>query len=329
MRLTPKYLYVLSVLSLAACNPDVRFSEIPISGKTSVEIPSVEVPPVVVVPTPTPTPTPTPEPEPEPVYNKNSGPCAGDSSTAVTSGMKCLVPVLPHEEPPMSLKAQRLMASMTTACTMYNKSYGSNYKAPVSADHLAKLNRCSAQTYKDTSMTSAQSTTITKLASGDATLTNKMFSGLWYQPPYSDHFETYFGIAVNDVVRVFCLQDLNSFPTIVYPIGYYDHVGDPNYQMPQNYVLANQYLNSLRSCLSESLSNPWKPGPPPPAKTCSFETFSGPAGAPINAKVAEWLGKGQKVSADILNQGKTISLTNVDQLHGYTGDILVGTYTCQ
>lgn len=348
MTFTSKYIFALSLLSLAACSPDVRFAEGPLNEKVSVDLPSEEIPDypdVIPTPTPVPTPVPTPEPTPvptpeptptppppvpEPVYSKASGPCAADSSTSVTSGMKCLVPVIPPEQPPMSQKAKNLMAAMTNACKVNNASYGANYKAPSAESHLAKLNRCSATLYKDTGMTSAQSSTISKLAAGDTALVNKMFSGLWYNAPYSDHFETYFGIMVHDVVKVFCQNNVAAFPTIVYPLGYFEGItNSPNYQMPVDYVLANQYRVSLQSCMNESLNNPWKPGPVPAGKTCDYETLSGEAGSVIKDQVAQWLAKGQMVGADVKNVGHAVNITHVDQLNGYTGEIKVGTYVCK
>ena len=326
--LASRAVIVFSFLGLAACDPGMRFKQLNLEGKSSIELPSTVDPkgPEVDVPNPevpnpeVPTPEVPPNPEvpevpevpeapevpevtqPEepvvtpPVYTRTSGACAADSSTSVTSCMKCDVPAVPPQEPPMSLKARQLMASMTQACGIRNSNYGSSYTAPVRADHLAKLNRCTAALYKDSTATAGQSSTVSQLMAGNSSLLNKMFGGTWHQPPYSDHFKTYFGIEVYDAAKLFCMQNTSSFPNFVYPVDYADQVNnDPFYKLPQEYVLANQYREGLRTCLAESMRNPWTPGPDAAAKTCSFETLTGESGATINTQVSEWLQKDTKL----------------------------------
>lgn len=317
MKSTPRVLVVFSLLVLAACNPNMRFSELGLNGKAEVELPSIDpkVPETPVV---------------EPTYVRKSGACAADSSTSVTSCMKCTVPVAPPEEPPMSLKARQLMASMTAACQVYNRSYGSPYTAPVQADHFAKLNRCSALLYKDSAASSGQSSTVSRLVAADSSLVNKMFTGTWHQPPYSDHFKTYFGIEVYDAARIFCQQNTSVFPGFVYPADYVDQINrDPfGYKLPQEYVLANQYREGLKTCLAESMRNPWTPGPGVPQKSCSFETLSGEFGPTLTTQVSQWISLGRKVAAEVKNVGLCLELHNLEDLLRYNGEITVGTYVC-
>lgn len=305
------YTLALTTLILTACDQKLRFGELGSNQKAEAIIPIEDIPSV-------------------PVYKKTSGTCSADSSTSVVSCLKCEVPPLPPVEPPMSLKARQLLQIMSTACGVYNKSYGSSYVAPDAATHLAKLNRCSPSLYKDSAPTAQQADLISRLISQDASLLNKMFGGLWYQPPYSDYFETYFGLEVGEAAQVFCMQSSSNVSGGLYPASYWQDSQDFNYKLPAEYVAANGYRDGLKACIPESQSNPWAPsGPAPTQKTCTFETLTGEAGAEITTQVSAWLAQGYTVGADVKNQGLCMSISKIDQINMSQGEISVGAYKCQ
>jgi hypothetical protein len=329
MKTVMKYTLLITPLLLTACDSKLRFAGTEMMQKSEIIIPVEDIPSVIVDPPPVVEPPPVNPPGPEPVYSKTSGACAADSSTAVLSCLQCEVPPLPAVEPPMSLKARQLLHIMTQACGIYNKSYDSSYVAPEAAAHLAKLNRCSPDAYKDTAPTKAQANLLDRLTSNDAALYNKMFGGLWYQPPYSDNFETYFGVEVREAVQVFCTQNNPNFTGNLYPIAWYQADDPSRVVIPKAYVNGNIYRSELKACLNESVNNPWKPtGPNPVQKVCNFETLTGESGDKINTQVSEWLAAGYKVGADVKNQGLCLSVTQVDQLSSYQGELSVGGYRC-
>lgn len=335
MKTVLRYTLILTPLLLASCHSKLRFDGMSTFEKSEVTIenPSLQPPeePPVIPEVPEEEPKePEVPPVPEPVYKKTSGTCSPDSSTSVASCLKCEVPPLPPVEPPMSLKARQLMKIMTEGCGIYNKSYDRNYIPPAAAAHLAKLNRCSPTAYKDTTPTKPEADLLARLMNDDTALYQRMFGGLWYQPPYSDHFEKYFGVEVREAVQVFCTQKNANFTGNLYPIEWYNSENPDSFKMPKAYVDANKYRTELKSCLHQSVVNPWKPtGPAPVQKVCNFETIEGEAGEAIQTQITTWLAKGYKVGAEIKNQGLCLEVSDVTQLNSFQGDILVGGYVCQ
>ncbi len=311
-----RVLGALSVISmgLTACDGKVRFNQIDIGSKQQ-----VTAPPTPVVP--------------DPVFLKSQGSCATDSSTSVASCMKCEIPPLPPVEPPMSLKARQLMTIMTAVCPINNAYYGNRYVTPTVDTHKAKLNRCSTTLYPDSTPDAGQNDVVQRLLNNDAWLQKKMFTGLWYQPPYSDYFETYFGLEVGQAIQVFCQQNVPNIagmltPSMTGPNPYGPRwdVGDP---LPAMYVKANDYRDGLSSCIAESKRNPWQPSSLPVPKSCKYETLSGDSGDTINQQVSSWLAQGYKIGADMKNQGVCSAVNSLDDIKSYQGPITVGAYICQ
>jgi hypothetical protein len=361
---------IIASLGLTACSNKVQFNAANLASSQSDQIvPVVDGnPPTTASPTPTPSPSPsptpvvdptptpspspspsptptpppivipTPVPTPQPVYNTTQGACANDSSTSVNSCLKCQVPVA---APTLSHKAEQLIQIMTLACPLNNKAFGNKYTTPTLANNYAKMYRCSPSKYPDSVPDAGQQNVVTKLLAGDATLMNKMFTGLWYQPPYSDYFETYFGMEVGEAIQAFCMQDFSHvlgrplLPSMTGPNPY-----GPVYRMGDNlpymYQLGNVYRNGLESCISDKINPPGPvpqiPAPSPTSgvsQSCSFQTLSGEAGDKINQQVASWLSAGYKVGIDVQNQGVCSVVTSVDAIKSYTGVVTVGAYICK
>lgn len=105
-------------------------------------------------------------------------------------------------------KAAKLAAIMSMSCQIYNKSFPKNYVAPSAAEVTSRLRACTPEIYPETPTTTKQQRTLDQLLdTEDGRLRHKLFHKLWYNPPASDHFEYYFGLGINEAVRVFCLRD--------------------------------------------------------------------------------------------------------------------------
>lgn len=300
---------LLLSIGLAACDGKVRFNEINVGSKQS------------VIPTPV----------VENAHNKTQGNCAADSSTSVASCVQCQVPVLPPPEPPMSLKAKQLMNIMTTVCPINAARYG--YASPTLADHKAKLNRCTTSIYPDSTPDAGQNDVVQRLLNGDTALQKKMFTGLWYTPPYSDYFETYFGLEVGQAIQVFCEQSVPNISGMLMPSmtapNPYGPAYNPGDKIPDMYVKANNYRDGLATCIAQSKTYPWQPGPQPAAKVCTYETIDGVNDDKVAAQVASWLEGGYTVGADLKNMSICLSVKSLSDIQGYQGEINAGAYICR
>lgn len=314
-----------SLFGLWSCNQDLRFSSSPENFK-------------LVVPPPTPV---DPPPPPKNEYLKNQGACAADSSTQVTSCMKCPIPAPPVQAPQLSYKAQALLEIMSKACQITNKSDPADYVAPTREAILAQINRCSPSLYRDTTATSTQNSLIQSLVADSDVLRKKMFGKLWYNPPYSDNFETFFGLDIGEVRGLICYQN-SGLSGAIYDASYYNSPDPFSYKMPKEYIQANQIREDLKNCLTESYRHPWVKQPDPPPKTCRFESISGLSGEPIQNQVRQWLSQGWKVSVEVTNlphdpdygpppsdQNQCLPLTKDDELKRLQGTIKAAAYICQ
>ena len=310
-----RMMQALSALSLclAACDGQVKFSSMDLGSKQTVTEPTT--------------------PTVDPVYKKTSGSCSSDSSTAVVSCMKCEIPTVPPAEPPMSLKAKQLMNIMAAVCPINRAYYGNKYAATTIADHLAKLNRCSTALYPASTPDAGQNDVVQRLLNNDTALQNKMFTGLWYKPPYSDYFETYFGLEVGQAIQVFCEQSVANISGMLVPSSTAPNPYGPVWEypdpMPDMYVKANDYRDGLSACISLSKTSPWQAPPPVAAKACNYETLAGAAGDQINSQVSSWLAAGYTVGADMATTGVCSSVKSLDDIKSYQGDITVGAYICK
>lgn len=272
----------VSMFGLWSCNQDLRFSNSPEASKP---IPVVKDPDVITPPISKNT------------YLKAQGACAANSLTQVTSCLKCAIPAAPPQAPQLSYKAQALLEIMTKACQVTNKSDPADYIAPDRPSLLARINRCSPTLYKDTNATADQNLLIQSLVADSDVLRKKMFGKLWYNPPYSDNFETFFGLDIGEVRGLLCYQN-SGLAGVLLDAGSY-HSPDPlNYKLPKEYVEANLIRDDLKNCLRESYLRPWVKQPDPPPRVCRFESISGLAGEPIQDQIQKWLSEGWTVGLE-------------------------------
>ena len=255
--------------------------------------------PVVVVPPPKPPIVVVPQPV------QKSGKCASNSSTRLLSCLNCDVPMNPPLPPQFSEKGQSLIDVMTIGCSVPNKSAPKNYVPPTKDQLIARLSRLSPSFYPDSQMSSAQKNVIAQLIN-DPAMQAKMFGGRWYQPPYSDAFETYFGASVAELVYQICYQspEANFSPYEASRIQSAEYMNcmissGNNCKEKNDYVAANKYRQNLRDAMKESINNPYVAPAPTPAKKCNWESFEGNYEQGAKEVLARWLVSGFKVGIEI------------------------------
>ena len=309
-----------------------RMQFVPVSQNTqaSLALPEDPVTPPVVIPV-----TP-PAPKPQPVFS--NGACAADSSTVLTSCQKCNVPLNPPAAPQFSKKGQSLIDVMSLACSINNKSAPKNYVAPTKAELIQRLNRLSPALYPDSAMTTLQFNTIEGLKT-DSALQQKMFGGLWYQPPYSDAFETYFGLEIGEVVYQLCYQSPSStftpYNTTLLQSKQmidcsYGPSSSPCKELPA-YIAGNVYRNDLRAGMIESIQNPYVAPKPTPSKTCAWEKFEGLYELGGAEQIGKWLVSSQKISMDVKGVGgKCMMVSSLPVGNEIPdGEVIISAYVCK
>jgi hypothetical protein len=307
--------------------PDIPAVVTPPKPPVVVPVP-VTPPPVVVVPSPVVIPKP----------KLSNGACAADSSTTLTSCQKCNVPLNPPALPQFSKKGQSLIDILAISCSVLNKSAPKNYVAPTKAELIAKWSRLSPQLYPDSAMSAFQISTIEGLKTNPV-LQEKMFGGLWYQPPYSDAFETYFGIEVAEVVYTFCYQapDANFTPNGTSHLLSKQYL-DCTYQSSiescrelPDYIAGNVYRSDLRAGMRASISNPYVSPKPTPSKTCAWEKFDGLYSQGGAEQIGKWLVSSQKISMDVKGIGGRCSLINSLPIGVEipNGEVILSAYVCK
>ncbi len=270
-------------------------------------------------------------------FKLSNGVCNQDSSTNVLSCLKCNVPQI-KQTPQLSVKAQALVDVMLLACPIPNKSDLTAYK-PTQAQLINKLNRGSEMLYPETTRTSLMSLVIQGLTNpNDASLRQKMFGGLWYKPPYSDAFETYFGLTVQEAVSTFCWDGNKDTPKITGVSGLYSkewldcQYGSQPFSCQElpSYVLALGYRSQLQNVLSLSITNPYVSPIPDPQKKCTWDKFEGNNIVEAKKQFKKWLAEGRKLSMEIKSPAGVGSCGIADEKSLVEGaTVTIASYICQ
>lgn len=283
--------------------------------------------------------TPPPPGPVDPVYGYklSSGVCNADSSTQVLSCLKCDVPQV-TAQPQLSAKAQALHDVMLLSCQISNKSDLNNFR-PTEAMVLNKLNRASESVYPETVRTAQMALVINGLSNpNDSSLRQKMFGGLWYQPPYSDAFETYFGITVQEAKSVFCWNGDKMNGVITDQSGlmskqYMDCQSSDNWMNCKEtpaYLKAYGYRSQLQNALKLGVTNPYSAPTPDPTKKCSWNKFSGDDVIAAKKQLKAWKSEGRKVSMTVKNADGAGSCGDAVESNIKTGSIVeIATYKCE
>lgn len=278
---------------------------------------------------------------PDPVYlaKLSNGACQDDSSTSVLSCLKCNVPVNPPVPPQLSAKAQALVDVMYLACQIKNKSDRNDFR-PTKEMLVQKLNRGAEALYPETKRTSQMSLVIAGLShESDDSLRKKMFGGLWYQPPYSDAFETYFGLTVQEAKSTLCWDGNVQTPSLTGVTGLYskewadcqsngDMFGTCK-ELPA-YVTAQGYRKQLENVLTKSITEPYVAPTPLPAKKCTWDKFEGDDIIAALIQYKKWKAEGRQLSMEFkkpngVSQCGLASESNLVQ--GYT--VAIASYICK
>lgn len=279
-------LTLVALSTLAACSK-TGFSSVGVQPSTLADIPQ-DPPPV----------------SPVTNFKVTNGACASDSSTQVLSCLKCEVPAVAPQPPQLSAKAQALLDIMTLSCQVSNKSDLNNFR-PTRAMILNKLNRASEANYPETTRTSQMALVIEGLSNPtDDSLRKTMFGGLWYQPPYSDAFETYFGLTTQEAKSTFCWNGDKMSGVITDPVGVYSKAymdcqyTDTWYNCKETpaYVAANTYRTQLQNSLKLGVTNPYVAPTPAPQKKCSWDKFEGNDIVAAIQQLKTWKAAGKQVS---------------------------------
>lgn len=316
---------VLAIIAMSACSK-TSFSDVSTVAAAKADIP---LDPPVVPPVVSP-----------PVFASklSNGACNSDSSTSVLSCLKCNVPVNPPPSPQLSVKAQALVDAMFLACQVSNKSDKNPFK-PTKEMLIKKLNRGSEADYPETKRTAMMSLVIAGLTNPtDNSLRKKMFAELYYQPPYSDAFETYFGLTVQEAKSTFCWDGNIETPDITGVSGLYSYewaqcqsngFSHTCQELPE-YVVAQRYRSQLELVLKKSIFQPYVPPVALPEKKCSWDKFEGDDIVAAIKQYRKWKSEGRKLSlefkkADGVSQCGDADENNLKQ--GYS--VAIASYSCQ
>lgn len=243
---------------------------------------------------------------------------------------------LPTEPEPVLSKAQKLAKIMSLACQIPNRSYPADYTAPSAAQIWNHVAACTDELYPETPVSNAQLETLMRLLdTKDQALRNKMFKGLWYQPPHSDHFELYFGINVDEVVYSLCMGQ-KRLPEFLFTSEYAKASQHPgtldqwrrNPAAQKRWNDAQEIRQQLLSCYDQPAPPPTPaPAPSHPAKNCSWKSFEGSLAAGGYKEILQLLKQGYKLSLERSNSCEQI--TSIEQVRDLQDQVRIVGYKCE
>lgn len=238
-----------------------------------------------------------------------AGVCLQNTETSLLNCMNCKSPAA---QSLLSEKAEQLRIIMNSSCKISNKSDPQGYSP--SKDFIFKLHKCTVKAYSDNDSSKNQKDLAFQLTF-DVNLQKKLFGGIWYQPPFSDLFETYFGISVAEARYLFCYN--SSYPQEeLFPAEYYHNQDSQlSYKPNQEYKKANTYRSQLRKCIQESLTNqieqPQTPAP------CNYEAATGIVNSFMVSKIDLWLSKNLVVGIEIPEKGLCTRIKTLTELNQF------------
>jgi hypothetical protein len=279
------------LLLSVGCGNKVQFRQF--EANQSLSQSPIVIPPVV--------PTQPQNPSPPPSFTLKAGTCS-EGGENLLSCMSCQSTRPIPAPPQFSRKGQALWDIMTAACSIPNRSDPRGYTPPTREQILQRIIQCSPQAYPDSNWMGTQERTIQQLLTNPVAQ-RRAFGGLYYNSASTD-FETYFGLDIAEARYTFCFGQASFGSGGVYPKEYYDAWYDNRpYELPLNYVRAQNYRSQLRSCLSESLRNPNRPQQPgTPGITCDYQTLEGEISEALINQIGKWIQAGHTVSFEGLNQ---------------------------
>lgn len=263
-----------------------------------------------------------------------SGICQDKES--ILSCLQCENPAQPPPPAAALTKALKLAKIMKMACPIYNRSYPKDYVAPSSMEIDQHLMACTSDLYPETAMTAAQAQTMDQLLNeSDDSLRRKMFEKFWYQPPYTEYFELYFGLENKEAAYVFCLDQEISGPLmteeyITASLDWFHFDQWENNPAAQiRWQKAQQQRQQLLSCLN-------KPAPLPPVSTspsvptekiCQYQSFEGLFNLGGQNQISLLLSQGYKIAMETANSCQ--QLTSVPSSQDFEGLVKIAGYFCK
>lgn len=246
------------------------------------------------------------DPDVEPgVYpiTHHRGDCTKDNF-AVLPCFSCQITMKPISL--LSKKAQQLATIMEQGCQIPNKSDPTGYFPPTRDEILKYLNQATSSMYPDSTPTTRQRNNLNSWIANDPKALAKLFGGLWYNPPYSDDFETYFGLEPKEARYYFCYgKPAGSFSPLfgvspLYSINYYQCIQESGLSSAcreqSNYVQANVYRKQLATAIVKSLTHPANIQEMVPANRCHWESMTGVYNVEMDLKVQAWKAKGYEMA---------------------------------
>lgn len=292
----------------------------------------LELPPELIIPLDPGSAPPPADTMPDPL--RKAGACADQQ--AVSSCGVCVVPVDPPPVPVISTKAQKLARIMEMSCQIYNKSYAKPYVVPTHDQIYEHVLACTAELYPETPVTNAQSSMLTTLLDpSNDSLRQRMFKGIWYQPPYTDDFADYFGLENRDAAYVFCLNQNISGPlmTMEYVNAVYgDYEGwlrNPAAQA--RWEKAQTQRAQLLSCLNQpGTAVPAPTTPTPSTHSCEYKSFDGFYDLGGRDEIQGYLALGYKVSIETGTANKSCQqVSEIPAAGAYTGIVHIAGFKCK
>ena len=264
---------------------------------------------------------------------KKTGACADKQS--VTSCLSCNVPVNPPAQPAISTKAQKLAQIMAMSCQIYNKSYPTPYTAPTVEQIRSHILACTPALYPETPMTSAQTALINSLLDpSNDSLRQRLFKGLWYQPPLTDDFALYFGLENKEAAYAFCMD--RPIYGYLFTQEYATAITTKRLEEWQSNLEAQARWNAAQALRAQLFSCLNKPGgvvtpdptlPPPPVHSCDYKSFEGYYELGGRDEVATYLAQGYKVAVE--TGLSCTQLTVVPDVGAFSGKLKIAGVKCQ
>jgi hypothetical protein len=199
---------------------------------------------------------------------------------------------------------------MYLSCQVPNKSDPQGYVAPDFKTINNRLDMCLEAIYPISSSeigspSGNQKDLIQKLMAEDPAARQKLFGKLWFTPPASDYFETYFGLSVAEARYQFCYAPsalTGILATTAYakaaiegdPIAWYN--SNPQGPEQTTFRIANVIRDQLKSCLDAPGQPPAPVNPNP--KKCSYKSYPAITAQDAMKEAGIMLGLGYTLSAE-------------------------------
>lgn len=300
-----KFLFLLSIISafLVSCSGSYRFQS---KNNEPNETPNTNSNPDSKTPDGSNNPLKNPNPNQPSDENHKLTYSNGACTPEGVSPLSCLNCKIKTKEPVPNLseKALRLLNIMAQACQIKNSSDPLNKIGATKETIFKLLSQGTPEIYPDTSKTTTQTQLLASLDNNNSELYQKLFGGLWYQPPYSNDFETYFGISTFEAKSLFCFQTTTgSFSLNAYlPLqseSYIDcfyNSSTSNCKETRSYINANKFRGELQETILNSLKSPYTPGPAIPLNSCFWEKVEGEYNSDFELILLNWIRKNYKIS---------------------------------